>query len=39
MNAAFAHIIRVVDGKIAELRQITDTNEWAAGLRDSAPDQ
>jgi len=39
MTAAFAHVIRVVDGKIVELRQITDTNEWAAGLQDPARDE
>ena len=37
MTAAFAHIIQVVDGTITELRQITDTNQWAAGLHDPAP--
>jgi hypothetical protein len=35
--AAFAHVIRGVDGRIAELRQTTDTNEWVAGLQDPVP--
>jgi uncharacterized protein len=32
VEAAFAHEIRVRDGAIIELRQITDTCSWAAGL-------
>ena len=39
LTAAFAHVIRVVDGNIAELRQITDTRAWAAGLQSPARDE
>jgi ketosteroid isomerase-like protein len=27
-TAEFAHVLRVTDGRIAELRQITDTRRW-----------
>jgi uncharacterized protein len=31
-SAAFAHVFRIADGRIAELRQITDTARWAEAL-------
>lgn len=33
-RAAFAHILRFRDGRIAELVQITDTARWRAALSD-----
>lgn len=31
-TAAFAHVLRLAAGRIVELRQITDTAQWAAAL-------
>jgi uncharacterized protein len=32
VDAAFAHVLRVDDGHITSLQQITDTRRWVAGL-------
>jgi ketosteroid isomerase-like protein len=31
-DAAFAHVLTFADGQISQLRQITDTRQWAAAL-------
>ena len=33
IDAAFAHVIRIQDGAIAELRQYTDSHQWRQALQ------